>query len=126
MEENEATILKMLRAGAKGYLMKDTKSSILKEALEQLMEKGYYHTNTITKILVGSLYKNENAVTLKDREKEFLKHACTEMTYKEIAEKMFLSPKTIEGYRDSIYEKLNIKNRIGLVLYDIKHDLFTP
>lgn len=126
VEENEATILKMLRAGAKGYLMKDTKSSILKEALEQLMEKGYYHTNTITKILVGSLHKNENAVTLKDREKEFLKHACTEMTYKEIAEKMFLSPKTIEGYRDSIYEKLNIKNRIGLVLYAIKHDLFTP
>lgn len=126
VEENETTILKMLRAGAKGYLMKDTKSSILKEALGQLMERGYYHTNTITKILVGSLHKNEDEVSLKEREKEFLMHACTEMTYKEIAEKMFLSPKTIEGYRDSIYEKLNIRNRIGLVLYAIKHDYFTP
>lgn len=126
VEENETTILKMLRAGAKGYLMKDTKSSILLEALEQLMERGYYHTNTITKILVGSLHKNENEVSLKEREKEFLIHACTEMTYKEIAEKMFLSPKTIEGYRDSIYEKLNIRNRMGLMLYAIKHGLFTP
>ena len=48
------------------------------------------------------------------------------MTYKEIADKMFLSPKTVEGYRDSIYEKLNIKNRIGLVLFAIRNGLFTP
>ena len=126
VEENEKTILKMLRAGAKGYLMKDTKKEILKEALNQVVEKGYYHTNTISKLLIGSLTKDEAAVQLKEREVEFIEHACTEMTYKEIAEKMFLSPKTIEGYRDSIYEKLNLKNRIGLVLYAIRNGLFTP
>tara|TARA_R100001369_G_scaffold92371_2_gene137073 strand:- start:1651 stop:2286 length:636 start_codon:yes stop_codon:yes gene_type:complete len=126
VEENEKTILKMLRAGAKGYLMKDTKKEILKEALNQVVEKGYYHTNTISKLLIGSLTKDETAVQLKEREVEFIEHACTEMTYKEIAEKMFLSPKTIEGYRDSIYEKLNLKNRIGLVLYAIRNGLFTP
>jgi len=126
VEENEKTILKMLRAGAKGYLMKDTKKEILEEALGQVIEKGYYHTNTISKILIGSLTKDEIAIELKEREVEFIKHACTEMTYKEIAEKMFLSPKTIEGYRDSIYEKLNFKNRIGLVLYAIRNDLFKP
>ncbi|MAO10794.1 MAG: DNA-binding response regulator [Flavobacteriaceae bacterium] len=126
VEENEKTILKMLRAGAKGYLMKDTKKEILKEALNQVIEKGYYHTNTISKLLIGSLTKDETAVELKEREIEFIEHACTEMTYKQIAEKMFLSPKTIEGYRDSIYEKLNLKNRIGLVLYAIRNGLFTP
>ena len=126
VEENENTILKMLRAGAKGYLMKDTEKSVLREALEQVMEKGYYHTNTIARILVGSLTKSHEDTELKEREVEFIQHACTEMTYKEIADKMCLSPKTIEGYRDSIYEKLNIKNRIGLMLYAIRNNLFTP
>ncbi len=126
IEENENTILKMLRAGAKGYLMKDTKKEILEEALMQVVEKGYYHTNTIAQLLVGSLTKKPSEVELKEREIEFIEHACTEMTYKEIAEVMFLSTKTIEGYRDSIYEKLNIKNRIGLVLYAIRNDLFKP
>lgn len=126
VEENEDTILKMLRAGAKGYLMKDTKRSILKEALSQVVEKGYYHTNTVSKLLVNSLSNQTDDICLKEREKEFLQHACTEMTYKEIADKMFLSPKTVEGYRDSIYEKLNIRNRIGLVLFAIRNGLFKP
>jgi DNA-binding NarL/FixJ family response regulator len=126
IEEEEETILRMLRAGARGYLMKDTKKEILQEALEQVVEKGYYHTNTIAKLLVGSLTKKPAEIQLKEREIEFIEYACTEMTYKEIAEKMFLSPKTIEGYRDSIYEKLEIKNRIGLVLYAIRNDLFKP
>ncbi|QIE58171.1 response regulator transcription factor [Rasiella rasia] len=126
VEENEETILKMLRAGAKGYLMKDTKSSVLKEALKQVMSKGYFHTNTVSKLLVNSLHKNPDDIQLKEREKEFLQYACSEMTYKEIADKMFLSPKTVEGYRDSIYEKLNIRNRIGLVLFAIRNNLFTP
>ncbi len=126
VEENELTILKMLRAGAKGYLMKDTKKEILEEALTHVMEKGYYHTNTIAQLLVGSLSKDPSEINLSDREIEFLGHACTEMTYKEIADVMFLSPKTIEGYRDSIYEKVHIKNRIGLVLYAIRNNLFVP
>jgi len=126
IEENEATILKMLRAGANGYLMKDTKKAILQEALIQVRDKGYYHTNTVAQLLVGQLIDDKPQTVLKDREIEFIKLACTEKNYKEIAEVMFLSPKTIEGYRDSIYEKLNIKNRIGLVLYAIRNKLFTP
>jgi len=126
IEEDENTILKMLRAGAKGYLMKDTKKEILHEALQQVVEKGYYHTNTIAQILVGTLQKKPSEVHFKERELEFLSYACTEMTYKEIADKMFLSPKTIEGYRNSIYEKIEVKNRIGLVLYAIRNDLFKP
>ena len=55
-----------------------------------------------------------------------MKLVCTEMTYKQIADQMCLSPKTIDGYRDSLFEKLHVKNRIGLVIYAIKSKIFTP
>lgn len=126
VEENEETILKMLRAGAVGYLLKDTRKDILNNALIEVLEKGFYHTNAVSQLLIGSLHKEEQGAYLKPREEEFLKLACSEMAYKEIAETMCLSPKTIEGYRDSIYEKLGIKNRIGLVLYAIKTGYFKP
>ncbi|HAT63468.1 MAG TPA: DNA-binding response regulator [Flavobacteriaceae bacterium] len=127
IEEDEKTILKMLRAGAKGYLMKDVKKAELEKALLEVMEKGFYHTNTVTKVLVDSLTDTENShLVLKDREIDFIKYACTEMTYREIAEKMFLSPKTVEGYRDAIFEKLNLRNRTGLVIYAIKNKIFIP
>lgn len=127
IEEEESTILQMLRAGAKGYLMKDVKKSELQSALLEVLEKGYYHTNTVAKVLVDSLSGKENSIDmLKEREIEFIKHACTEKTYKEIADIMCLSPKTIEGYRNAIFEKLNLRNRTGLVIYAIKHKIFTP
>lgn len=127
IEEDETTILKMLRAGAKGYLMKDVKKSELYQALLEVVEKGFHHTNTVTKVLVDSLSEKENPQTqLKERELEFIKHACTEMTYKEIADLMCLSPKTIEGYRNAIFEKLNLRNRTGLVIYAIKNKIFVP
>ncbi|WP_062056665.1 response regulator transcription factor [Aquimarina longa] len=127
VEEDENTIIKMLTAGAKGYLLKDTEKSILEKALLQVQETGYYHTRDVANLLVKSLNpKVEKKILLKDREIEFIKHACTEKTYKEIANEMCLSPKTIEGYRDSIFEKLNLKNRTGLVIYAIKSKLFVP
>ncbi|MBG7630176.1 MAG: response regulator transcription factor, partial [Bacteroidetes bacterium] len=70
----------------------------------------------------GNISSKSN-VSLKDRELEFLKHACSEMTYKQIAEKMFLSPKTVENYREALFEKLEAKTRIGIVLYAIKHKI---
>jgi len=125
VEEEEHTILKMLRAGAKGYLLKDTEKTILHNALKELVNQGFYHTNTVSKLLVKSL-DEDSTLALKEREIEFIKHACTEMTYNEIADKMFLSPKTVQGYRDSVFSKLNLKNRTGLVIYAIKNGHFKP
>lgn len=125
VEEEEHTILKMLRAGAKGYLLKDTEKSILHNALKELSTQGFYHTNTVSQLLVKSL-DEDSTLALKEREIEFIKHACTEMTYNEIADKMFLSPKTVQGYRDSVFSKLNLKNRTGLVIYAIKNGHFKP
>ncbi len=127
VEEDEETVLKMLRAGAKGYLLKDTEKSILENALVEVMETGFYHTQNVTNLLLGSLTKKEQPKdVLKPRELEFIKHACTEKTYKEIANIMCLSPKTIEGYRDVLFDKLHLRNRTGLVIYAIKHKLFVP
>jgi DNA-binding CsgD family transcriptional regulator len=64
-------------------------------------------------------------VNLNERETDFLKYACTEMTYKEIADKMFVSPRTIDGYRDALFEKLQLKTRVGLVMYAIKNGIVT-
>ncbi len=123
--EDEATIINMLKVGAKGYLLKDIEKDILETALKEVIKNGYYYTQDVSHILVNSLNeKGASKVKLKEREIEFIKHACSEMTYKEISEKMFLSPKTVDGYRDNLFQKLHLKNRIGLVLYAIKHKIF--
>ncbi|MDN3725043.1 response regulator transcription factor [Aequorivita sp. SDUM287046] len=125
IEEDEYTILKMLRAGAKGYLMKDTKKGILEKALLEVMQKGHYFSNSISKLIIDSAEKKIDT-EIKDKELEFIKLACTEMSYKEIADAMCCSYKTIEGYRDSLYRKLGLKNRIGLILFAIQHNIFIP
>jgi two-component system, NarL family, invasion response regulator UvrY len=119
----------MLKLGVKGYLCKDVEPKELGEALHAIMNKGFYYTDFITGKLVHSLqHTNEStgnaAIKLmNDRERTFLQLACSEMTYNEIAGKMFLSPKTIDGYRDSLFEKLQVKSRVGLALYAVKHGL---
>ena len=127
MVENEETIVRMLKQGVKGYLCKDVEPHELREALYAIKNKGFYYTDFITGKLVHSLQINDGndnpttAPPINDREKQFLELACSEMTYSEIAAKMYLSPKTIDGYRDALFEKLNIKNRVGLALYAVKH-----
>jgi DNA-binding NarL/FixJ family response regulator len=125
MDDDEHTVISMLRAGAKGYLLKDINPSILQEAFREIYEKGFYHSERITNTVLNSLHKTEpTQQQLKEREIEFLKLVCTEKTYKEIAGEMFLSPKTIDGYRESLFEKLQIKSRVGLALYAIKNRIF--
>lgn len=127
MEDNEDSIIKMLKAGAKGYLLKDMQPEILFDALDTVYQKGVFYTDNISQNLlkINSQIKSANELisNLKNTEKEFIKLACSEMTYKEIAEKMFLSPKTIDGYRDSVFSKLEVKSRVGIVLFAIKNGL---
>lgn len=127
MDDDEPTIIRMLRAGAKGYLLKDISPAILQNAFQDVIEKGFYYSNCITNTVLNSLHKNkEYDLELKDREIEFLKLVCTEKTYKEIASEMFLSPKTIDGYRETLFEKLRIKSRVGLAIYAIKNKIYKP
>ncbi|WP_408023681.1 response regulator transcription factor [Tenacibaculum sediminilitoris] len=128
VEDADVTILKMLKAGAVGYLLKDTKKEILEKALLEMMDNGFYHTKNVTTLLLDlvSGKNSRNNIAFKENEITFMKLACSELTYKEIAEKMFLSPKTIDGYRDSLFTKLNVRNRVGLVMYAIKNKIYTP
>jgi two-component system invasion response regulator UvrY len=130
MIEKEETIVRMLRLGVKGYLCKDVEPKELSEALHSVMNKGYYYTDFITGKLVHSIQHEKEGASKKidlhlmnEREKKFLKLACSEMTYNEIASQMFLSPKTIDGYRNALFEKLNVKSRVGLALHAVKNGL---
>jgi len=127
MEDDEKVLIRMLKAGAKGYLLKDMQPSILFQAIDTVFEKGSFYTDFVAqKLLKVQTEDAKNASLLsdlKEREKEFIRFACSELTYKEIADKMCLSPKTIDGYRDSVFVKLEIKNRVGLVLFALKHNL---
>lgn len=130
MYDDENAIMKMLRNGARGYVLKDSEPAELRLALEAVMQKGYYYSELVTGKLIHSINHaddeavNGNTSKLNERELEFLKLACTEMTYKEIASEMHLSPRTIDGYRDALFEKLDIKTRTGLVIYAIKNGIY--
>ncbi|KAF2080786.1 response regulator transcription factor [Flavobacterium sharifuzzamanii] len=123
VNDDEEIIIKMITNGAKGYLLKDTSPEIFKEAIECVIEKGFYFTELVSGMLINKVNSDNKKISLKEKEIVFIKHACTEMTYKEIASEMCLSPKTIDGYRESLFDKLEIKTRIGLVLYAIKHKI---
>ncbi len=128
VEDADGTILKMLKAGAIGYLLKDAQKDVLEKALLEIIENGFYHTRNVTNLLLDSVSGKggRRRVNFKENELKFMRLACSQLTYKEIAEKMFLSPKTIDGYRDSLFTKLDVRNRVGLVVYAIKNKIFTP
>ncbi|PBJ15835.1 response regulator transcription factor [Flavobacterium sp. ACN6] len=123
VNDDDEIIIKMITNGAKGYLLKDTSPEIFKEAIECVIEKGFYFTELVSGMLINKVNSDNKKINLKEKEIVFIKHACTEMTYKEIASQMCLSPKTIDGYREILFDKLEIKTRIGLVLYAIKHKI---
>lgn len=123
MYDKEEAVIKMLRAGARGYLLKDSDPSELVYALNEIVDKGYYHSEISNNALQNQIGKDWLSSSLKDRELEFLKLVSTELTYKEIADKMCLSFRTIDGYRESLFEKLKVKSRTGLVLFAIREKI---
>ena len=132
MYDDENAIIRMLKCGAGGYILKDSDPAELKAAIHSLLTKGFYQSELVTGRLIHTIshLTEDNSSSIKDilglneREIEFLKLVCSEFTYKEIAEKMCLSPRTIDGYRDTLFEKLQIKSRVGLVLFAIKNGIF--
>jgi two-component system, NarL family, invasion response regulator UvrY len=133
MYDDETSIIRMIKNGARGYILKDTDPKELNRAIEAVMTKGFYYSEEVSGKIVRRVRDEEKkdeegdksklAATLSERHIEFLKYAATEMTYKEIAEKMFVSPRTVDGYRDELFQKLDIKSRVGLVLFAIKNGI---
>lgn len=126
MVENEDSIIRMLKLKVKGYLSKDVEPQELRNALHSIMSRGYYYTDFITGKLVHTLQSEDEKEAfhnLSDKERRFIQLACSEFTYNEIAKEMFVSVKTVEGYRDQLFNKLELKSRVGLALYAVKHGL---
>ncbi|MDZ4823404.1 MAG: response regulator transcription factor [Flavobacteriales bacterium] len=126
MFNDERHVIRMIRAGARGYVLKDSEPRVLRRAILDVAEKGYHYSDLVTGSLIHSAQVDEQSkesgedVSLTDRELEFLRLACTEMTYKEIADKMIVATRSIDNYRDALFEKLNVKSRVGLVIYAIR------
>lgn len=130
MYDDESAIIRMLKNGAKGYITKDADPLELRRAIDDVLTRGVHYSDMVTGKLLHSIYQldepdagTRQLVNLNEREIEFLKLASTEMTYKEIAGNMHLSPRTIDGYRDNLFEKLDIRSRVGLVLFAIRHGI---
>jgi DNA-binding NarL/FixJ family response regulator len=125
MQDEEQTLIKMIRCGARGYLHKNVHPAELEKALDTLVSKGYYYPDWAASKLFSSFGNTAEASlpTINAREIEFLNYAATELTYKEIAAKMFCSPRTVESYRDSLFEKLSLKTRVGLVVFAMKNGI---
>lgn len=132
MYDNENAIIRMLNCGAKGYILKDSDPDELELAIDSMKAKGHYYTEMVNNKLLIALGKQEEEknelkilLNLNDKEKHFLELCCTELTYKEIAEKMFISHRTVDNYRDVLFEKLHLKTRVGLVMFAIKNGIVT-
>lgn len=126
----ETAIIKMIRNGAKGYVLKDAEPAELKQAFDEVLRNGYYYNELVTRKIIRSvnqLVDDKNGLALfaklTDRELHFLRLVCSEKPYKEIAAEMFVSERTVDGYRDALFKKLNMTTRVGLVLYAIRNGI---
>ena len=119
MEEDDNSVIQMLQYGVKGYLLKSVGAEELLTALQQVVKYGYFYTPIITGNIhkqIERRFQHNQAPELSSREEELLHLLCTEMSYAEISGKVFLSESTVDTYRARLFEKFEVKNRIGLVI----------
>lgn len=122
---DENAVLGMIRAGAKGFVVKDSEPRQLHEAIQSVIRHGFHHTDFVSGSLLNATRADKPLhEDLNGREVEFLKLACTELTYKQIAQKMGVAPRTVDNYRDALFSKLGVRTRVGLVVYAIKFNIY--
>ena len=129
MYDSESALIRLLQVGVKGFLKKDIHPSELKFAIQSVVQSGYYYSHTTSGKLANlfrlngdkaqALHKN----MLTDQEVCFLKLASSELTYKEIAQKMGLNPRSVDSLRDHLFDKLDVRSRVGLAIYAIRHGI---
>ncbi|MFN8244887.1 MAG: response regulator transcription factor [Ferruginibacter sp.] len=122
MNDDDKTIIGMIKAGCCAYLLKDTHPDELEKALDEIYQKGYYNADAVNvnyrRLLLAQ--QEQEQLVLTQREKDFLKLACSDLTYKQIAAEMFLAERTIDGYRETLFKKFNVQSRVGLALEAIR------
>lgn len=129
MYDADIALIRLLQLGIKGFLRKDIHPVELKNAINSIMETGFYYSSSTTGRLFSLFKKNQENGTLlyknllNDTEILFLKLACTEATYKEIAQKMNLNPRSVDNLRDHLFQKLEVKSRVGLAMYALRQGI---
>lgn len=127
MLSDELSIIKMFRLGAKGYLLKNTEPEEFKLALDSIINKNVYLSEYVSGKLISGLMnkadQDPEQVVLNEKEREFLRWVCTDLSYKEIGEKMYVSARTADDYRQSLFTKLKVHSRVGLAIYAIKNGI---
>lgn len=121
-DDDDVTIIKMIKAGCCSYMLKEIHPDELEKALREIYLKGYYNADyyniNYRRLLVKAT--EEKTTLLSGREKEFITLAASENTYKYIAGQMHVSERTVDGYRESVFEKLKVQSRVGMVLEGIR------
>lgn len=133
MYNDDRFIAHLMELGANGYLLKDEESEIVEAAIHAVVQKGFYFNDYVSKALLrGVKGKNKQSLpgfasapglNLTKRELEVLQLICEELTTSEIAQKLYISARTVEGHRKNLVEKTGVRNMAGLVIYAVKHKL---
>ncbi len=121
MVRSENTIIRMMSSGARAYLLKDVEPEELVRMLQEVHQHGYAHNEMVP--LPVKTYTAGAPIQLSAQEKQFMQWVCAEKSHKEIAELMQLSPRTIDGYRDSLLRKLGVNSRVGIVMYALQNGI---
>ncbi|HRH60384.1 MAG TPA: response regulator transcription factor [Chitinophagaceae bacterium] len=130
MYDEDKYVIHLMEIGANGYLLKNAEPEEIKTAIFTAYENGYYFNDFVNKALLKKIVNksqlkpvfNKN-IELTSREVEVLKLICQEMTANEISQQIFLSPRTVEGIRTKLLEKIGVKNTAGLVMYAVKNKI---
>ncbi|MGC4235000.1 MAG: response regulator transcription factor [Niabella sp.] len=124
MNADDNAIISMFKAGCCGYLLKDTHPNELEKALDEISRKGFYNADAgninFRRILMKADEKED--IQISPKEMIFLQYACSDLTYKQIATEMYLSERTIDGYRESLFRKFNVQSRVGLCLEALRKE----
>jgi len=126
--DSEVLLVRLIRAGARGFMRKDIHPSDLHTALQEVMTKGYYlggdSGGQMLDLFRKNLHENDPSKgLLSEKEVEFIRLCCSELTYKAIAETMGVTPRVIDAIRDDVFEKLEIKTRVNLAIFALRNGL---
>lgn len=123
VKDDDMTVISMIKGGCCAYLLKDIHPNELEKALLEIQEKGFYNGDAFNinyRRLIVAQQQVKTGPNITDKEKKFLQLACSDLTYKQIASKMNVSERTIDGYREVLFEKLNVQSRVGMVMEAIR------
>ena len=130
MYDDDKFIIHLMEIGANGYLLKNAEPEEIKRSIHAVHENGYYFNDLVNKALLKKLVMKNNFkpsfnqnIDLTERELQVLKLICEEKTAVEIGKEIFLSPRSVEGIRQRLIEKVGVRNTAGLVMFAIKNGI---